>query len=381
MMIETITSHPHFLITNSMINTTSLSEDGFSIQKVSHPEISEDLTLIVPLDMGTSWNDNNARYRSVLLNSTGDVVSQGFGKFTNYGEKPDFQPWDPSWPIEARHKVDGSCLIISKYQGVVIARTRGTADARNLPNGNEIEILRKKYPTAFDNVYLDDGWSLLFEWTTPTNIIVIREHNEPTLTLLGLIDNESATLMTPRNVDVVAVFLGLSRPERYCYDSLSDCIADVSAWRGKEGVVICSPDGQTLKKIKADAYKNLHRLATGIKNIGHVMELFISSPRFTRYEDFYAYVESTLDYEVAEKIKDDIAIVVDAYNSYLQLISDIKHFISSELDLCATRKDAAHLINSKLPTWQAKLAFTLYSRREISQRQFSGIMFSILTHR
>jgi hypothetical protein len=360
------------------INTTHLAAEGFKVQSAQHPELSEVLTLVTPTDMGTKWHDGNARFRSALLNSSGSVVSQGFGKFTNYGEKPEFQPWDPTWPVEARHKMDGSLLIVSQYAGVVLARTRGTADARNLSNGHEINMLREKYPTAFSNVYLDSGWTLLFEWTTPNNIIVIREHAEPTLTLLGLVDNETAVLMTPSNVDAIATILGLPRPDRYVYDSIASCIADVSAWVGKEGVVLYSPDGQTLKKIKADAYLKLHRLATGIKNIKHVLELFICSPRFTVADEFYAYVESTLDYEVAEKIKDDIETVVAVYNDYLQLVDRIKSFIKTDLDWCETRKDVAIRITGTFAPWQTGLAFSLFDRKEINEKQFSDTLFKIL---
>jgi hypothetical protein len=361
-----------------MQDTTLLAACGFKVQSVQHPELLESLTLVTPTDMGTDWQDDNARFRSCLLNSSGDVVSQGFGKFTNYGEKPAFQPWDPTWPVEARHKMDGSLLIVSQYAGVSIARTRGTVDARTLPNGHEINMLREKYPTAFSNVYLDSGWTLLFEWTTPNNIIVIREHAEPTLTLLGLVDNETAVLMTPSNVDAIATILGLPRPDRYVYDSIASCIADVSAWTGKEGVVLYSPDGQTLKKIKADAYLKLHRLATGIKNIKHVLELFICSPRFTAADEFYAYVESTLDYEVAEKIKDDIETVVAVYNDYLELVYRIRGFVETRLVVCETRKDAAQLVLANFEGWQTGLAFSLFDRKEINEKQFSDTLFKIL---
>lgn len=360
-----------------MHDIAHLSQSGFKVSEALNPDFDEKFTLITPTDMGTDWCDDNARYRSTLLNSAGEVVSQGFGKFTNYGEKPSFQPWDPTWPVEARHKMDGSLLIVSKYKGKIIARTRGTADARYLPNGYEITELMESYPSAFNNPYLDSGWSLLFEWTTPNNIIVIREHSKPTLTLLGLVDNESAVLMTPSNVDAVASLLGLARPDRYVYNSIHECIADVSAWVGKEGVVLTSPDGQTLKKIKAEAYLKLHKLATGIKNIKHVMELFIASPRFTQARDFYAYVESTLDYEVAEKIKDDIETVVAVYNDYLKLVETIENFVETKARVCLSRKDVAQMIIGTFDSWSG-LAFTLLDGRAISEKQLSDSLFKIL---
>jgi hypothetical protein len=73
-----------------MINT-----EEFNVKPVKIGALEEDFFLVTPNDMGTKWNDVNARYRSAIVRgSDGAVVSQGFGKFVNYGEKPDFQPWE-----------------------------------------------------------------------------------------------------------------------------------------------------------------------------------------------------------------------------------------------------------------------------------------------
>ena len=98
--------------------------------------------LITPKNMGVKWTDENARFRSCIVRKSDNfVISQGFKKFTNYGEQSAFEPWDDSWKIEARHKLDGSLLIVSRYKGEWILRTRGTIDARQLPNGHEIDLL------------------------------------------------------------------------------------------------------------------------------------------------------------------------------------------------------------------------------------------------
>jgi hypothetical protein len=66
--------------------------------------------LITPKDMSVKWNDENARFRScVVRKSDNFVVSQGFRKFTNFGEQPAFEPWKDCWKFEARHKLDGCC--------------------------------------------------------------------------------------------------------------------------------------------------------------------------------------------------------------------------------------------------------------------------------
>jgi hypothetical protein len=177
----------------------------------------DDCWLITPKDMATKWTDDNARFRScVVRKSDNFVVSQGFSKFTNFGEKPDFQPWDNSWKIEAIHKIDGSLLIVSKYKGELIIRTRGTADARQLPNGHEIDLLMEKYPKAFDNCFINsEKITLLMEWSTPTNIIVLREFDEPTLSLVGMVENSYGLYEPQYIVDATAKVLNLNRPQKY----------------------------------------------------------------------------------------------------------------------------------------------------------------------
>ena len=338
--------------------------------------------------MGTRWDDTNFRYRSAIVRaSDGAVVSQGFGKFVNFGEKPDFQPWEDFWPIQARHKMDGSLLIVSRYKGKTIIRTRGTVDARSLPNGHEIDFLIGKYPKAFDNSCLDENYSLLYEWTTPNNIIVLREHNEPTLTLIGIVDNSTCCYELQSTLDVFAQYIGVGRPDEHVYSSVEECISDVSAWVGKEGVVLYSPDGQTLKKIKAEAYLMLHRVATGVKGVKNVLDLWLSAPeRFDTFERFYAYVESTLDFEIAEKIKNEMTEVVDAWLQYDAAVCDLQHFVSAYVsthDSSAAdyRKTFALLVQANYTDWRSGLAFTLFIGKQIEERQLKNAMLTLLEKR
>ena len=366
--------------------TNMLNTEEFNVKPVKIGSLEEDFFLVTPSDMGTQWNDVNARYRSAIVRgSDGAVVSQGFGKFVNYGEKPDFQPWDPTWPVAARHKMDGSLLIVSLYKDELIVRTRGTVDARQLPNGHEIEVLMRKYPRVFDkrNRYLKE-WSLLFEWTTPSNIIVLREHDEPTLTMLGVVANDTAEYMTQANVDVVAFLLNVPRPTPYYYGSIEECIRDVEAWTGKEGVVIYSPDFQTMKKIKAEAYLMLHSVATGVKSVKNVLDLWLAAPeRFYSVEAFYAYVESTLDYEIAEKISDEMHAIISAWHEFVNSHHELRRFIdayASTHDSTAAdyRKNFALLVQKNYPDWRSGLAFTLFADKTVEERQLKTIMLTLL---
>jgi hypothetical protein len=326
--------------------------------------------LITPSDMSTKWFDDNARFRSCIVRKSDNfVVSQGFGKFTNFGERPDFQPWDNSWKIEARHKLDGSLLIVSKYKGELIIRTRGTVDARQLGNGHEIDLLIEKYPDVFDFGYVDTYRNtLLLEWTTPSNIIVLREHDEPTLTLVGVVDNETCEYYDQKFLDTAAKIIGVNRPQKYEYNSIEECIFDVSAWAGKEGVVLYSPDSQTLKKIKADEYCELHKLATGIKGINQVLDVFMASPKFVEYNEFYKYIHDTLDFEIAEKCKDFIGEVTEAYGKVVHTITQMKIYVDSNVRFLDTRKEQAMQLQLKYKEVYLAIAFKVLDNQDIEDK-------------
>lgn len=343
----------------------------------------DDCYLITPSSMGTSWTDDNARFRScVVRKSDNFVISQGFKKFTNWGEKPDFQPWNDSWLFEARHKLDGSLLIVSCYKGEWILRTRGTVDARQLPNGHEIDLLMEKYKHFFKN---DDAFdsvsalrqSLLFEWTTPSNIIVLRESDEFKLTLIGAVSNEEGEYYSQKYLDECASEYKFDRPDRYEYNSVKECIMDVSIWRGKEGVVLYSPDGQTLKKIKADEYCELHKLAAGVKGIKQVLDVFIASPKFTEEKEFYNYVETTLSFEIAEKCKDFIKAVSEAYSKFVCSVNSIERVVDciSKLD---SRKKQAMAIQEHWDGWMVAVAFSLLDKKLLDDKIVKKSMEKLL---
>ena len=329
--------------------------------------------LITPKEIGVKWNDENARFRSCIVRKSNNlVVSQGMKKFVNFGEQPAFEPWKDCWKFEARHKLDGSLLIVSRYKGQWIIRTRGTVDARQLPNGHEIDLLIEKYKNFFEDSdaidsisALEQSW--LFEWTTPSNIIVLKESDEYELTLIGIISNEDAVYYSQAYVDICAIQYDFKRPEMHHYNSVSECIADVTAWKGKEGVVIYSPNGQTLKKIKATEYCELHKIATGIKNVKNVLDVFMESPKFTNFNDFYKHIETLLDFEIAEKCKPFIQKITDAYSKFVEGVEQINESLQSIRNY-ATRKEQAAAIQQEFPNWKMPIAFLLLDNREIDDK-------------
>jgi hypothetical protein len=325
----------------------------------------KNMVLITPADIKTEWTTELEMFRSCLFDEdTGEIYSLGFKKFVNFGENPDFQPWNHSWKIEARHKIDGSLLCISKVDGNILIRTRGVFDAREHETGDEIDGLIQKYKYLFDNIFINsENHTILCEHTTPKRIIVLRESEEPKLTLLGIINHQTLEYIPQFVLDSFGMIVEVDRPQKYEYNSLQECIADVSAWKGKEGVVLYSADGQILKKIKATEYCELHKLATGIKTISHVLDVFMESPKFADYESFYKYIETLLDYEIAEKCKPFISEITDAYAKFEEYLKKMRSGVEIIRNY-SSRKEQAEAIQKEFRGWKTSIAFLLLDNRE-----------------
>lgn len=339
--------------------------------------------LITPSNMATKWTEENARFRSCIVRkSDNKVISQGFRKFVDYGVDLEFEPWDTSWKVDGVYKIDGSLLIVSRYKGEWIIRTRGTTDARQLPNGFEIDFLVKKYSNFFDNrdnidyiEALDQSW--LMEWTTPTNIICLRESEEPKISLIGIVSNRDARYYPQKFLNIVAKEYGFDRPKEYTYESLEECIKDVTNWVGMEGIVLYSPDGQTLKRIKSEQYRYLHRICTGNRSISSVLDMFMVSPKFYNYVDFYKYVSDNYYVELAEKIKDDMKQITEAYGKFINTVQILKRSMEY-IRLMDTRKKQAMAIQEQYEGWVVALAFSILDNKEIDDKMIKKSMEKIL---
>jgi hypothetical protein len=335
--------------------------------------------LIQPQRMGVKWTDENARFRSAIVRQSDNlVISQGFRKFVNFHETPSFEPWQNQWPVEARHKIDGSLLIVSKYKGELIIRTRGTIDARKMPNGHEIDLLIEKHPDAFDNGWLNrEMHSFLFEWTTPTNIIVIREDTKPTLRLIGIVDHATAWYENQTTLDIVAEKLNVLRPLPYDFKNVIECRSTVMPWKGKEGVVIYSPCGQILKKFKSTEYNDMHRLAAGLSTIGGILETYLNAPEyFETVDEFRTYVETTADFEIAERNMPFIESVIDAYEHVLNNMQLGQMFVDNMLEdgwPIAVADQAKHIIKH-LSQYPRAFAFNHLHKRPVEKQLIKNAM-------
>lgn len=329
----------------------------------------DECILVTPKDMGVEWTEENKFFRSsIWRKSDMKPVSLGFRKFMNYGEKPDFEPLNSEDGVRAIQKIDGSCLIVSKYKDQLIIRTRGTVDATKLENGYEIAHLILKYPKAFDNEWLDsEHYTLLFEWTTPTNRIVLQESTEPTLWLIGMVIHGTYNYVCQFNLNTYAKEMGVERPKSYGISlggSIEDIKKRIELLADIEGVVIYDDapgygSGQILKKIKTLRYLQLHRVFTGIKNVNHVVDLWIEHGCLSR-DEFEAALSAAYDHELVVSIELLLNDMYGRWESIQTKLEDIKHTITRNLHL--SRKEIAQLVLHEYKIW-ASIAFEILDNK------------------
>ena len=345
----------------------------------------DECVLITPKGMDVEWNDENKIFRSsIWRKSDMHPISLGFKKFVNLGEQPLFEPNDKDTDLEFLVKKDGSLLIVSKYKGELIVRTRGTIDASQLENGYEIEFLKKKYPRVFDNLWLQsENYSLLFEWTTPTNRIVLKESEEPTLWLIGIVSHIKASddtfmlfmgvtqfsyrYFTQFELDQQAIFMEVPRPERYELNLLnvSEYLKDKDTI---EGVVIYSNNGQTLKKVKTPRYLYMHRVFTGVKTVNHLFDLFVEYGQPQR-ENFEALLAINYDWELVKALT---PLMDELYNKIRLItykIMQINVYLNNPDFIALDRKGKAQKILQQFPN-DSGIAFALLDNKKIPLQKY-----------
>jgi len=350
----------------------------------------EQVFLVIPNHIGCEWTPENRHFRSSVWNLKGELVSASFPKFFNWGEKPAITP-PPQTLEDARlvEKIDGSALIISKYKGNFMVRTRRTIDARGMEkNGDEVEILLTKYP-AIKELYPDwETWtfSLIFEWVSPRNQIVIR-YTEPDLFLVGAVNHggDMVTvdyeLWTQDSLDKLALELGVKRPQIFNFSHVQDMLLAISELQGQEGLCVYFKHGQEILKVKSAWYLVLHRMKSELSNIDGVIDLYFSTEQKDMaplsHDEFYGYICRTFDYELAEMVRGHVSKMFDAIKESQQIVFHMRHFVEPLKKL--SRKDAAQkIIGAYGKTNRSGFAFTLLDGKDLTIEQRKKLIYQTL---
>jgi len=354
------------------IDLSKIDPDQFNVKEgVIAGEICY---LVTPNDITCKWTKDTLIYRSSIWSKDGYPVSFGWRKFFNWSEHPEITDIPTSLEgCKAFDKIDGSCLLFSTYKKEKIIRTRGTFDARQLPNGKEMDILREKYPKLFEFDW--DWFTLVTEWVTPSNQIVLS-YPEPELYLTGIIAHDNYSYLEQSEVDIWAKDLGLKRPKQYNFDKLEDLSFFIQNAKGIEGTCLYFNNDQDIRKIKSLEYLAKHRFKSNA-TLSNTIDLFFSFNCPDKIE-FEKLLVQNFDFECFQMVEQFVPIIILTYNKLLAEIHDINNFILPYYLVPKSRKEVALEILAKYKeSGLSPFVFQIYDKKVLdldSKRK----MFNIL---
>jgi hypothetical protein len=313
------------------------------------------------------------------VNYEGEVISAGFPKFTNWGENPDNFPVPNSLRnCTIMEKLDGSLLIVSKYNGQYILRTRGTVDASTLANGHELELFKEKFLKSLTHD-TPDTWnvSILFEWVSPINKIVLNYGDEPDWYVVGIVRHSDYSLYSQEDLDMWAKNKGFKRPATYTFTDVNDLLQNVDQWKGKEGVCVYSKNDQTIHKVKSADYLIKHRFKSEA-TLENTLDLYFSYGK-PLYQEFESKLTETFDYECFEMVRGYASQICDASKEVNKIVDGFKSFIDNQLKVLSTRKEQAQkVISSYSESNRSSMIFSLLDGKTLSADQHKKLFWQVL---
>lgn len=359
------------------LNTKLINEDDFITKECVFG--GDPCLWIYPKAQGLTWTQDNTILRSSIWRcSDMSLVSPGFRKFFNWNECPLVDPAPTKFnpKMKFMEKIDGSCLIVSKYKGELITRTR-KALVDKLDNGLELDaVLKVKYPLVFDNPMLNsEAMTLIFEWVTPSNRIVLG-YDEPDLYLTNTIRHLDYSYHTQKELDETAKFLNVKRPAYRSFDSLEDLMSVVTAEQNVEGVCVYYGNEQRIRKIKSDWYNMVHAFKSDI-NIENLLDIFVKYGR-PSFSEFNGIIMNLYGFENLEFAQSFISLLCDAKSQADKIIEGMQAFLIRE-NKGISRKDLVEKVFAAYgKTSRSEMLFTLLDDGVISDKQWKKLLFQCL---
>jgi hypothetical protein len=271
-------------------------------------------------------------------------------------------------------KLDGSCLIVSKYNNELIARTRRGL-AIFLKNGEEIEkVLKPKYPKAFNNDLINsEEVSLIYEWVTPTNKIVLT-YPEPDIKLTGAIRHKDYSYYKQQELDVIAKDIGVTRPKVFSFNNVESLRETIKTLKNAEGVCVYYGDEQHICKEKSSWYNVIHAFKSNL-TLKNIVYLYIEHglPDYTKFSEI---VLNQYTYEGLQEAKSLISLICDAKKNADKIIAGMYKFVAA---LTGSRKEKAEkIISSYGHTDRASFVFAIMDGKELTDKNWEKLLFQML---
>ena len=355
---------------------STIDQNNFDV--VPYLIAGETCYLVTPQRMGVDWTQSNKVLRSSVWDSSGKLISASFPKFVNWGEKPEVFPVPNSLKnTTVVEKLDGSLLSLTRYNGQIILRTRGTVDARKLDNGVELAAFQPildRVSRMYESLGDIWGFSLIWEWLSPTNKIVLDYGPVPLFKLIGKIDHEDYSLSTQKELDTLADILGVDRPETFTFGSTEELISSVEQWKGKEGVCVYSKGGQEIHKIKAASYLLAHRFKENA-TFEHTVDLFFEFG-MPSYQDFQSKLVDLFDWECANMVLGYCSTICDGFKEVNKIVDSMKSFVEPLKNV--SRKEAAQkILGAYANTNRGSFCFQILDGKTLDKDSLKKLLYQV----
>lgn len=230
--------------------------DSGLVEERGHPSLPLLIYNYSPIcQFGKSWDEATLMCRGLIVHKeTGDIVARPFKKFFNYEEHISKGETLPSEMPDVYAKFDGSLGILYWWNDEAHIATRGSfvSDqamwATNFINRSDIRAWVNK---------LDKNYTHLFEIIYPENKIVVHYGDEK-LVHLASIHTETGKSIAPDSDFPMA-----SKIPFTSYEELK-----AKNTPNEEGFVLHYPNADFRVKIKFEDYVKLHKVITGLSQIG-----------------------------------------------------------------------------------------------------------------
>ena len=318
------------------------------------------------------WNPDNLQFRSRVETLDGETVSQGFKKFMNLGQGPDGVKVDTAAVVAAcargdavaTLKIDGSLIVRSVYQSRIILRTRGSFGYEHQDNAFEIEKCVQRYPRLLDPSYRPDI-SLLFEWVSPTNVIIFK-YDEAELILVSGIRHDDYQYVQLDELQTIAADLGISLVEFFRLDQngWADLYASLATDKDKEGYVIRINHEQDLVKVKCAPYLAKHAFKYNM-SAGKLVDMWLQAERPSEQE----FVEQLAHQFDEETIMWALPFIANLFG-WVRAVTEHAAEIEQKVDQLRhlPRKDFAIQMREELSSRDFSLAMLFWDKRDINDR-------------
>lgn len=262
-----------------------------------------------------AWDEVTMSCRGLIMNTlTDEVLARPFGKFFNYQELVQKGMPIPDEPAIVAEKMDGSLGILLNLNGRPWIATRGS-----FMSEQAIWATNWWRENVGDTPWGEEGVTYLFEILYNENRIVVNYDFE------GLVHLASIETDTGKTVSVYpdASFTKIRSVAKFDMESKEDLaiLAEMDK-PNSEGFVVFFPKANMRMKIKFPEYVRLHKIVTGLSEIGiweamrdgKVEGLLKEVP-----DEFYKWFE-----DVRDRIQDEYSTIeCIAFEQFERIVGEV----------------------------------------------------------